>query len=291
MLRHRPSFGLGLKPGRRRRAPFAEWEQLVHRRRHPAGVLASVLGHVAVLLLAASQWRVPPPASDDPAQRRPSAVQMMYLLPKEEPPKPRPEPPLKARRPPPAPAVPEPTPRPMPELPAPIKSTVAARKHDEPAASSPQPANRGGAAAPATEDPLVSEARRLFGPRSPSGGGNRGPVQTGLPLALETGAVRCAWSGAETQAMERPSEGVIEGIVRAESNGRPVPGAFLQVIGTGFATFADDAGHYRLSFDPGLIDVCRTQLVRVTASGYRARTMLLGLGLTSDNAIDLPGRP
>jgi hypothetical protein len=103
--------------------------------------------------------------------------------------------------------------------------------------------------------------------------------------------VRCAWSGAEAQAIERPSEGLVEGIVRAESNGLPVPGAFLQVLGTGFATFADDAGHYRLRFDPDLIDACRTQLVRVTAPGYRARTMILGFGSTSENMIDLPGRP
>lgn len=138
---------------------------------------------------------------------------------------------------------------------------------------------------------MVTEARRLFGPRAPSHGGNKGPIQAGLPVPLANGGVRCPFSGAEVQAMDRPSEGLIEGIVRAESSGRPIPGALLQVLGTGFSTFADGAGHYRLRFDPALVDACRTQLVRVTAPGYRARTMFLGFGFTSDNAVDLPGRP
>ena len=73
-------------------------------------------------------------------------------------------------------------------------------------------------------------------------------------------------------------------------SGRPIPGALLQVLGTGFSTFADGVGHYRLRFDPDLVDACRTQLVRVTAPGYRTRTMFLGYGFTSDNAVDLPGR-
>jgi hypothetical protein len=39
------------------------------------------------------------------------------------------------------------------------------------------------------------------------------------------------------------------------------------------------------------VDVCRSQLVRVTAPGYRARTMILTLGPPSDNIVDLSGRP
>ena len=90
--------------------------------------------------------------------------------------------------------------------------------------------------------------------------------------------------------MERPKEGVIEGIVRTKSGGLPIPGAFLQMLGTGSATFADGAGHYRLTFDPSLVDACRSQVVRVTAPGYRARTMILTWGLASDNVVDLASR-
>ena len=137
---------------------------------------------------------------------------------------------------------------------------------------------------------MVSEARRLFGPSPVSGGTLVGPVRSGLPLGLMRGGPRCAWSGAEAETIDRPSEGVIEGIVRTESGGRPIPGAFLQMLGTGSATFADASGRYRLSFDPELVDACRSQLVRVTAPGFRARTMILTYGRQSDNAVDLSSK-
>ena len=138
---------------------------------------------------------------------------------------------------------------------------------------------------------MVSEARRLFGPRGPSGATLAGPVAAGLPVGLNGGGTRCAWSGEEVRSVEGPSTGVIEGIVRTESSGRPIAGAFLQLLGSGSATFADPSGRYRLRFDPALVDVCRSQLVRVTAPGFRARTMILGLGFQSDNVIDLAVRP
>jgi hypothetical protein len=58
----------------------------------------------------------------------------------------------------------------------------------------------------------------------------------------------------------------------------------------GSATFADASGRYRLTFDPAMVDICRSQLVRVTAPGFRARTMILGVGFQSDNVIDLAAR-
>ena len=82
----------------------------------------------------------------------------------------------------------------------------------------------------------------------------------------------------------------MEGVVRSERDGQPVPGAFLQLLGTGSATFADDAGHYSLRFDPKLVDRCHSQIVRVTAPGYRARTMVLAYGTWSDNVVDMRGR-
>jgi hypothetical protein len=138
---------------------------------------------------------------------------------------------------------------------------------------------------------MISEARRLFGSSGHTGGTLAGPVAAGLPVSLNGGGTRCAWSGAEARHLDGPGTGVIEGIVRTESSGRPIPGAFLQLLGSGSATFADDAGRYRLAFDPGLVDVCRSQLVRVTAPGFRARTMILAYGMPSDNVIDLAIRP
>jgi len=176
------------------------------------------------------------------------------------------------------------------ELAQPAKTDVRVPEHDKPAAADPRPEKPAATAtAAAREDPMVSEARRLFGPKSPRGG-NVGPVSAGLPVSTMSGGTRCPFSGEEVQTMPRPTEGVIEGIVRMESSGRPIPGAFLQVLGTGFSTFADQSGHYRLRFDPALVDVCRSQLVRVTAPGYRARTMILSYGQAADNAVDLPAK-
>lgn len=84
--------------------------------------------------------------------------------------------------------------------------------------------------------------------------------------------------------------GFVEGIVRSQNNGLPVPGAFLQILGTGFATFADQTGHYHLAFDPNLVDQCRSQVVRVTAPGYRARTLILAAGSWSENTIQMAMR-
>jgi hypothetical protein len=132
--------------------------------------------------------------------------------------------------------------------------------------------------------------------------GRRGrPLLAGWDELTHPGAIRqqvweerwhsVRWSGEEARRVDGPSTGGIEGIMRTESSGRPIAGAFLQLLGSGSATFADASGRYRLSFDPALVDVCRSQLVRVTAPGFRARTMILGMGFQSDNVIDLAVRP
>jgi hypothetical protein len=181
----------------------------------------------------------------------------------------------------------------MPELASPTKAEARVPEHDEPAAMSPtavsHPAERE-TAAEREEEAMVSEARRLFGPPAPTNATVAGPVRAGLPLSMMSGGPRCAWSGAEARPVEDRRAGVIEGIVRTESGGRPIPGAFLQMLGTGSATFADASGHYRLTFDPSLVDACRSQLVRVTAPSYRARTMILTYGLASDNVVDLASK-
>ena len=137
---------------------------------------------------------------------------------------------------------------------------------------------------------MVTEAQRLFGPSAPTSQRVAGPVRAGLPLRMMYGGSRCA-GGEDVVPVDRPAEGVIEGIVRTESGGHPIPGAFLQILGNGASTFADATGHYRLVFDASLVDACRSQLVRVTAPGYRARTMVLSWGRASDNTIDLAGKP
>ncbi|HSJ75409.1 MAG TPA: hypothetical protein VK899_04390, partial [Gemmatimonadales bacterium] len=278
------------------------WEQLSARKPNSRGIAVSVLLHAGIILLLIFSTT---PKRDDrgsPAQDRPQEVQMVYLPPKAPPPIPKPAPkPPPAPKPQPAPKPPPPPPplpraladafrRPPKELALPGKTDVKVPEHDKPAAADPRPEKpTANATAAEREDPMVSEARRLFGPKSPRGG-NVGPVSAGLPVSTMTAGTRCPFSGEQVQDAPRPTEGVIEGIVRVESDRRPIPGAFLQVLGTGFSTFADQTGHYRLRFDPALVDVCRSQLVRVTAPGYRARTMILSYGQAADNSVDLPAK-
>ncbi|MFL5449697.1 MAG: hypothetical protein ACJ8A6_03755 [Gemmatimonadales bacterium] len=305
MFGRRRPFGLGLvRPSPvRKHTPFAEWEQLSARKPSSPGITVSVLLHAAIILLVIFSTTTNRGGRSSPAQDRPQAVQMVYLPPKQAPPRPKPAPPKPPPTPktPPAPKPPPPPPplpraladafrRPPAELALPGKTDVKVAEHDKPAATEPHPEKpTANATAAEREDPMVSEARRLFGRKSPRGG-NVGPVSAGLPVSTMTAGTRCPFSGEQVQDVPPPTDGVIEGIVRVESNGRPIPGAFLQVLGTGFSTFADQTGHYRLRFDPALVDVCRSQLVRVTAPGYRARTMILSYGQAADNSVDLPAK-
>jgi hypothetical protein len=306
MFGRRRPFGLGLvRPSPiRKHTPFEEWEQLSARKPNSPGVAVSVLLHAAIILLVIFSTNTNRDERSSQAQDRPQAVQMVYLPPKAAPPRPKPAPapkPPPEPKPPPAPKPPPPPPplpraladafrRPPKELALPAKKDVRVPEHDKPAAADPHPEKpTANATAAEREDPMVSEARRLFGPKSPRGG-NVGQTSAGLPVSTMAAGMRCPFSGEQVQDVPPPTEGVIEGIVRMESSRRPIPGAFLQVLGTGFSTFADQTGHYRLRFDPALVDVCRSQLVRVTAPGYRARTMILSYGQAADNSVDLPAK-
>ena len=71
----------------------------------------------------------------------------------------------------------------------------------------------------------------------------------------------------------------VAGQVISVDNGRPLPGAYLQILGTPYSTYSDNGGYYKLSFDRALVANCRTQAVRVTAPGYSAADLLLGVGV------------
>lgn len=304
-------LGLGLGQPRaagkssRRRPPFADLEVLTHHRPNPRTGLVSVVLHAIVIALFvyASQAKRLSPSERSPQRAAPGAVTMMYLP---EQARTRPKPPRS--EPPPAPAAAA-APK-AAESPLPAPTTLAkAPEHDDPAAMSPERKPASQAGNPETqarqprevlndqafhkpEDLMVSEARRLFGPKLGADGGPvAGPVQAGRPVAMVGGGVRCAWETTDASSdAGGPANGVVEGVVRTERGGEPVPGAFLQLIGTGSATFSDDVGHYRLIFDPRLVDRCHSQIVRVTAPGYRARTMVLAYGTWSDNIVDMRGR-
>jgi hypothetical protein len=289
----------------RRRQPFAKLEALYRHQSSLRTGIASAIVHVIVIALLVFSTRTDRSPSGDRTQSSsvPVAVTMMYVPPKEVPSRPKPH------RPQPAPAPAEAAPPKAPETSLPAPTTIAkAPEHDDPAAMSPEPmpASRAGDPEPSRqqreplddravhqpEDLMVSEARRLFGPKIGAAGGPlAGPVQAGRPVAMVGGGTRCAFEGTDAGSdAGGPANGVVEGIVRTERGGMPVPGAFLQLLGTGSATFSNDVGHYRLTFDPRLVDRCHSQLVRVTAPGYRARTMVLAYGTWSDNVVDMRGR-
>lgn len=75
-----------------------------------------------------------------------------------------------------------------------------------------------------------------------------------------------------------PVFATVAGRIFRQDNGRPLAGAHLQMIGTPYVTFTDAGGEYRFKFDVALMDNCRTQYVRVSASGYESRLLVLVLG-------------
>jgi hypothetical protein len=49
-------------------------------------------------------------------------------------------------------------------------------------------------------------------------------------------------------------------------------------------------GYYTLAFDKSLVDDCRTQMVRVTAPGFKAQILELSLGPQQSNDIPMARR-
>ena len=142
-------------------------------------------------------------------------------------------------------------------------------------------------AAPAAAKPevraptLEDEARRLFGSnrRTPSGRPER--AYGGAEIPWHAGNGQCE------QVPEHPDSVVVMGFVAGQvigsDNGKPLPGAYLQILGTPYSTYSDNGGFYKLSFDLALVANCRTQAVRVTAPGYMGADLLLGVGVGNNN--------
>jgi hypothetical protein len=91
--------------------------------------------------------------------------------------------------------------------------------------------------------------------------------------------------------MQMPEGGdsmtVINAKVYDPYGGKPIAGAFLQIIGTPYSAYSDAGGNYSLRFNIGLVANCRTQAVRVTAKGYSLEDLILSTGSYSNNDIPL----
>lgn len=268
--------------------------------RTPVSFLASMLAHAALIALAVwlSGERPEAPVAGAAAPER--RVQLIEL----EPPVETPPPVRRAPQPPEEPA-PEPPPERMPRPQVergpdvPPDVLVADRAPEEAAAEEPPPASAPEVrnTPPAIEEPselasapvtMESEAERLFGPRRRGMTYGAGPIENRRWAELLT---EDRLNDCRPRPMAATGEmGEIAGVVFRQGTRDPLPGAFLQILGTGYSTFADDDGRYRLVFDRGLVDECRTQYVQVSKDGFRPQRLILGLGAAPNNDIPMSRR-
>lgn len=289
-----------LDSGFRLQRPDWTVDPLLARRRRPwGGLLASVLAHsllVLLLLGLLTSHREKPRETPAAAASTLPQVSMIYL-----PPPPRAAPPPR----------PSPPPRTQPvspdavHAPAPAPSRGAETRPDEvsgheaagtkpPAPDDPKsapPAERLNTA-PAAAQPsvtlstaplapdtatMVSEAQRIFGSSRKIAPNDA--VGLGAPTLpgerYEAERTNCIPPPRDSGQAAEMAE--ISGVI-FQPNHRPLVGALLQIVGTQYSAFSDDRGYYKLVFDASLVTQCRTQYVRVTAHGFRARDLILGLG-------------
>jgi hypothetical protein len=146
---------------------------------------------------------------------------------------------------------------------------------------------------PATQLAMIEEAQRLFGRPQHGVTNATGPEPTAR-WAQEVTDDRdndCRPSRRPPRDPDAPAEmGQVSGQVFREGSSQPLAGAFLQILGTPYSTFADDNGWYTLSFDQSLVDACRTQYVQVSKDGFRPRRLILGLGVRANNNIPMSRR-
>lgn len=275
--------------------------------RTAAGLGVSVVAHLLVLALAVVGTR---PEADAKAAREDTAteqhVELMELPPlpvtaprtrrPEREAEPVPEPPPQrvprpqVRRDEPLPedvtVRPEPPPPALPlgEIPP---ATAPETAEKPPVADSPFPTEVAAATA------MESEARRLFGPRNYGADRPPGPIaaRSWATEVTEDRENDCTPRPAAPREPGRPPEmGSVAGIVYREGTRQPLSGAFLQIMGTPYSTFADDRGAYELRFDKSLIDSCRTQYVQVSKDGFAPRRLILSLGHRASNDIPMARR-
>ena len=275
--------------------------------RTAAGLGVSVVAHVLVLALAVVGARPDkgPEANsgDAPSEQQ---VQLMELPPLPAA-APRPRPPEREAEPAAEPP-PERVARPQVRRDEALPEDVTVRPEppppdlplgEIPPATAPETADR----PPVAESPLStevatatameSEARRLFGPR------NYGADRPPGPIAARSWATEVT-EDRENDCTPRPPAprepgvppemGSVAGIVYREGTRQPLGGAFLQIMGTPYSTFADDRGAYELRFDKSLIDSCRTQYVQVSKDGFAPRRLILSLGHRVSNDIPMARR-
>jgi len=252
--------------------------------------MSHLLVIMVVLLLAkraADQAMDAPKPVEGPKDTR--EVAMVYLPP---PPRPRPTPTPPVQPPPvqvpkatpPAPRVENKVPEPEPNAPPEAKRSEGTNDQTPgdrtpqgdptapPDASEPPESPKG----VALEVTMESEAKRIFGRKRGDPIENAGPIAT---RPLESAKVPDNPCGEiPKDSTGAPVQGVVQGVIRDVDGGGPLPGAFLQMIGQPFSTFANNRGEFRLLFDITLMADCRTQYVRIEAPGFRSQMLPIVIG-------------
>jgi hypothetical protein len=272
----------------------------VSRGRLRAPIMGSALLHLAVVLIALLLRR------EAPAEKRavessalPKQVDMVYIAPKagrrpSAPPRPRPEtpqPPQPQRdtRPPSTvtreiDGAPGQAARPSELAAAAVPKPVRPTAKEQPAeAPSPEPEHARTSSEPTPaegQEAIESEAQRIFGPkqRADAGSSALGPQLAGPSTGgVEGAAARasdCRPSAPTPRAPGEPPElATISGRIYRRGTQIPLRNASLQMLGTPYVAFTDDSGWYTFRFDADLVKECRTQMVRVSAPGYRTQTL------------------
>ena len=256
-----------------------------------AALAASVAAHagvIGVLLMLFGHAQEPPKetAAEAPAERTETVVLAPPLTPR---PLPRVVPERERRAPPRDRPIPRPQVTRGPEN-IPFAPPTPMQEPPKPSAPEPEPdaaKSRGSGAPPPPPAEVASAAafeadtRRLFGRHDSGdpGGGAPQPVIRWNGGPTEPRDNDCAPRPRAPQAAGQPvTLEFVEGWVYNERTGAVLAGAHLQMMGTPYSAFADDAGHYRLGFDRSLVDECRSQYVRVIAPGVPPQLIVLGRG-------------
>ena len=273
--------------------------------------IASGVFHIALVLLAIRLTTAPSPEAKAQAQQTERPVQLLFNPPPQQP-RPQPQPvepvqqPPELVKPPEAPLTPGedqtpgttarvvPDPEQDPNAAPDAKREEATRPDpgDQDASSREQGTSETAPVATSTAPPqptAESEAKRIFGRPSALLGPSDGSRSSRPWEATQANSNGCKIPEEEQQQDSTLPKGMasVSGRIFREDNGKPLGGARLQIIGTQYGTFSNDAGDYKLVFDRTLVDRCRTQSVRVTAPGYRGRDVLLYLGDRSTSDVPL----
>jgi hypothetical protein len=183
-----------------------------------------------------------------------------------------------------------PDPEPEPNAPANTTPETATRPdpgndnapEETPKPAVPSPGPPSTIAAPLASDApsMEADARRIFGrPSSKLGpvSGTRDNRPWESPVELNSKG--CTLPPPDPADSTLPAGmSSITGKIYDERTGQPLSGARLQILGTGYGTFANAKGEYTLVFERSLVDHCRSQSVRVTAIGYPGRDVVLYIG-------------